>query len=85
MHVDHVDPEEPIILATPTNGLRQFFPDPEQLILIDGAHRIARALKVGQEIIRAYVLDGRETGLILRHVRPTELKSQLRGCFWLYP
>ena len=65
-HVEHVDIDLPVILATPTMGLEKIFRgSPGFLMLIDGAHRVAKAMQLGIPGLDAYVLNERATRFVL--------------------
>jgi hypothetical protein len=73
-HIDHVDMNEPVILAfnppdrdDPT-AKRAYMP-------IDGSHRIARAIKEGAATIKCVVLSEEETDKILKDHSPRRPKK----------
>lgn len=74
-HVDHVSLDEPVILAY------DFKPRPgdekttRSLIIIDGAHRIAKAVKLGLPSLKCFVLTEEETDKVLTDNRPRKRKS----------
>lgn len=60
-HLDHVDIEEPIIIAFSQLGCLD---EPRAGIVIDGRHRLARAQRDGHREILAFILDGASTDAI---------------------
>lgn len=54
VHVDHVDHETPIIVCDTFGNLRKA----GSQLVIDGHHRIARAIKLGKELMQGYRIPG---------------------------
>jgi hypothetical protein len=74
-HLDHVDPDKPLLFARE--------PPPEdgrirRSMLIDGHHRLARAIRDGKETISGYSLSDAQTNRIMRDNRRDATKRKAR-------
>jgi len=75
-HIDHVNMDEPIILAY---GLKARSDEKDQkryLLLIDGTHRVAKAIKEGHAKVKTFILSEEETDQILADNRPPERQTK---------
>jgi hypothetical protein len=74
-HVDHVNLDEPVILAF---GMKARSDEPNKkrhLHPIDGTHRIAKAIKLGHKTVKCIILSEDETDMVMKDYRPPEKKK----------
>jgi hypothetical protein len=64
-HIDHVNPDEPIILACVPRPREGDEDQSRPLLPIDGSHRIARAIKDGKELVKVVCLSEEESDEII--------------------
>jgi len=75
-HLDHIDMTKPIILAYRP---KDFEEGKRKILVVDGHHRIARAIRDGLKSLQAYLLSEEETDKILTDNRPKKRKRRKKN------